>query len=264
MRGADDHLPRLPARLALSAERVDVVDVPLDPPADDLLALLDDDERGRASRFRFAGDRARFVAAHAMTRIAIGRATGCPPDALRFTAGPFGKPRLAESAIDVRFNLSHAGDRALLALTRGREVGIDIEEHRPLDVLDLAARFFAVDEIHALEALPASEREEAFYRCWTRKEAFIKALGLGLSLPLDCFSVSLASDEPFQALRTCHAAPALLHQWRIVALPVGSGYSAAVTAEAGAWAVRRWSLAGQRPADGVPAADDVAAPDRGD
>ena len=117
---------------------------------------------------------------------------------------------------------------------------MDIEEERPIEVFELARRFFSASESTALQSIPASERVPAFFRCWTRKEAFIKALGDGLAFPLDGFAVSLDDDGSSQLLRACPAAPDALQQWRIVSLPAEAGYAAAVAAEAGDWRVVRW------------------------
>jgi 4'-phosphopantetheinyl transferase len=137
--------------------------------------------------------------------------------------------------------LSHAGDRALLALTLGHEVGVDIEEQRLIDVLDLACRFFAPSEFQALQALAESERIPAFFRWWTRKEGFIKAVGDGLTYPLDGFQVSLADEDSIQLLRGCSRAPDALACWRIVSVPADSGYVAAVAASSGDWRLIRWT-----------------------
>src|SRR5688572_20859640 len=119
--------------------------------------------------------------------------------------------------IVLRFNLSHAGERALIAVSLGREVGVDIEEVRPIESLTLADRFFAPAEFRAIEALSPAARTDAFFRCWTRKEAFIKAHGAGLSAPLDSFEVDLTTADTPQLLRACHD-PAMYERWRIVSL----------------------------------------------
>jgi 4'-phosphopantetheinyl transferase len=147
----------------------------------------------------------------------------------------------ADIPLDVRFSLSHAGERALLAVTSGRHVGIDIEQERPLDALELARRFFSAKEITALQALAPAERASAFFRCWTRKEAFVKALGTGLRFPLDSFEVSVHDDPAPQLLRACTALPEAVERWRIVAVPAETGYVAALAAEAGDWATVPWT-----------------------
>jgi 4'-phosphopantetheinyl transferase len=139
----------------------------------------------------------------------------------------------------VRFNLSHAGERALLALSIGRELGIDIEAHRPIEMVDLACQFFAAVEYARLVALPPSERVDACFRCWTRKEAFVKALEDGLTFPLDGFEADIEPGPVSQALLTCRKVPDAVEQWRIVPLDVERGYSAAVAVQSGDWTIRR-------------------------
>ena len=224
----------------LDRSTVHIVRVRLDETLPGAIELLDGDERARASRFVFERDRRRFINAHAWLRVAIGRCTGLAPESVRFVFGPRGKPALAGEEIDLRFNMSHAGERALIALTRARDVGVDIEEEREIEVFELARRFFSASESNALQGIPASERVPAFFRCWTRKEAFIKALGDGLAFPLDGFAVSLGDFESPQLLRACPAAPDALQQWRITSVPAEPGYAAAVAAGAGGWRVTLW------------------------
>jgi 4'-phosphopantetheinyl transferase len=235
--------PPCPARLELRSDEIHVVDVRLDEPVDDAPALLDEGERARAARFVFERDRRRFVAAHVWTRVLLARAVGRPAASLRFAVGASGKPRLSENALDLRFNLTHAGERALVALTLGREVGIDVEEHRSIDALDLASRVFARGEIAALAALSPSDRLAAFYRGWTRKEAFVKARGDGLAYPLDSFDVSLLDGETSQIVGEDADGSRGPRAWRIVPLPIEPGYTAALAAEAGEWRIVRWRAA---------------------
>ncbi len=232
--------PRFPDRPDLTSGDVHVVRICLDVPIAGATQLLDDDERRRASRFVFERDRRRFTIAHAWVRILLGRCLAQTPESLRFVVGPYGKPAVAEAPIDLRFNLSHAGERAFVALALGRDVGVDIDEERPLDVLELANRFFAPAESAALRGMPPSEQTRAFFRCWTRKEAFIKALRLGLSFPLRQFEVSMTDDDSAQLLRSCSAAPNMLGCWQIAQLASESGHAAALAATAGNWRVVRW------------------------
>jgi 4'-phosphopantetheinyl transferase len=232
---------RSPSKLELESGDVHVVLLRLEQELPGAGALLDETERARADRFAFEPDRHRFVTAHAWVRIVLGRCLEQAPESLRFTAGPRGKPRLVDTAVDLRFNLSHAGERALLAVTRGQEVGVDIEQERPMGISVLARRFFAPLEWQALQAMEASEQIPAFFRCWTRKEAFIKAIGDGLACPLGGFEVSLAEDESPQLLRSCTAVAGALERWRIVSVPVEPGYRAAVAAGPGEWRIVRWT-----------------------
>jgi 4'-phosphopantetheinyl transferase len=227
-----------PSPFTFQLERFDVHvwRVVLDQPAIRLQSLweqLAPEERDRAARFHFPKDRDRFVAARGLLRVILGAYLGVDPAGLRFTKNAYGKPALAEQRgpDDLRFNLSHSHELVLYAITRGREVGIDVEWMRP-DLADeeIAARFFSPREVAALRALPEPQRLEAFFNCWTRKEAFIKARGEGLSLPLDEFDVSLAPGEPAALLGTCWD-PHEAGRWSLRALSPGPGYAAALAVE---------------------------------
>ena len=205
--------------------RVDVFTIPLEAdPArlDDLYRLLTPAERQRAQRFRFAEHRRQFMVCRGTLREVLAGYTNEDPSGLRFAYGAHGKPYLPGS--DVRFNLSHSGEWAVLAVARGREVGIDIERiDAGFAQEQIPERFFSPREVAELRALPRCEQTAAFFRCWSRKEAYIKARGLGLALALDSFDVSLRPDEP----------PALLRggDWSIEHLEAPAGYAAAIVAE---------------------------------
>ena len=156
-----------------------------------LMGMLSKDEHARAERFRFDQDRRRFVVARGVLRSLLALYLGLPPQKVQLTYGASGKPCLPRGVL--RFNLD-AGELGLYAFTSSREVGIDVEHVRQLDDMDqIARRFFSVNEVASLEALPESARPStAFFNCWTRKEAYVKARGEGLALPLDGFDVSLA------------------------------------------------------------------------
>jgi 4'-phosphopantetheinyl transferase len=223
--------------------------VPVDGEWPDAIDLLDQAERDRAARFVFDRDRRRFVLSHAWLRLVLGRFLDRPARSLRFATANRGKPHLVDPPLDLRFNLSHAGERALIAVTLGREVGVDIEAMRDVDVAALARRFFAAGETDALLALPEAEQRAAFLRCWTRKEAFIKALGDGLTFPLDQFEVNHAPEpEARQLLRWCNGDDDPTTRWRIVPIEVDEGYTAALAAEAGDWDVASWTAPRTRPA----------------
>lgn len=162
--------------------------------------LLAADERARASRFHFARHRRRYVASWAAVRRLLAAYAGREAGALAFTYGSKGKPELVDDP-ELRFNLSHSEDLALVAVSRGGAVGIDVEHLRPLpDADEIARRFFSRREVDSYLAQPAERRQRAFYHCWTRKEAFVKALGEGLFLSLDRFDVSLEADRPARIL----------------------------------------------------------------
>jgi 4'-phosphopantetheinyl transferase len=167
-------------------------------------ALLSEGERERAGRFAFDRDRGRFTVARARLRQLLGTLLGVPPDSVELEYGQRGKPALARRFADsgLRFNLSHHDDVAVYAFASGREIGIDVEAVRVIrDADDIAARMFSRRENEAYVALDTRDRPLGFFNCWTRKEAFIKALGDGLHHPLDRFDVSLAPDEPARILR---------------------------------------------------------------
>lgn len=186
---------------------VELVRVRLDaePGATDKLAqCLSDTERDRAGRFVFEGDRRRFIVGRAQLRHLLASRLGTWPNLVELDYGPRGKPRLSGgyAGADLRFNVSHCGDVALYAFADGREIGIDVEAVRELRDADaIAASFFSPRENEAYLALEPRERPLGFFRCWTRKEAFIKALGDGLHFPLDAFDVSLAPGERARILR---------------------------------------------------------------
>jgi 4'-phosphopantetheinyl transferase len=153
------------------------------------LAILDDEERARAHRFSFERDRRRFVARRAFLRRVLAEYTGGAPARIRYRKSPTGKPQLAD--VDgVAFSTSHADGLAIVAVATGGEVGVDIERIRAMpDALDIARRFFTEHEAAHLSAIAGPMRSAAFLRLWTRKEAYVKALGHGLALPLDDFEV---------------------------------------------------------------------------
>lgn len=199
------------------------LDQPVDR-LDALGALLSADEAERAARFRFERDRVRFVAAHGALRIELARYLAVAPRDLRFEVGAHGKPRVPGS--DVRFNLSHSGDVGLVAVAWRRDVGCDVEwvSERPR-ADELAERFFSPAERVALAAVPDAERRAAFFDCWARKEAFVKARGEGLSLPLDSFDVAVTGAPRILATRPD---PAEAARWQLLALDPSPGYAAAL------------------------------------
>ncbi|NLY02771.1 MAG: 4'-phosphopantetheinyl transferase superfamily protein [Rhodopirellula sp.] len=160
--------------------------------------LLSEDESVRWRRFLFERDRRRFLIARAMLRDVVSRYVGCEPCSLAFEYNPYGKPALASPpGQSIRFNLSHSAGLAVCAVTRGHDVGVDVESpERRTDVLGLARRFFAESEVAALGRRPPEEQRRTFFEYWTLKEAYIKACGRGLSIPLDAFGFTLRADRP--------------------------------------------------------------------
>ena len=204
---------------------------------------LSKDERARAGRFRFDHDARRFVVARSGLRALLGRYLRLDPGDVAFTYLAHGKPALDGVHSIMSFNLSHSGEVAVVAAGWDRAVGVDVELRRPLpDLSALAARSFAPRELAVLEALPEAERPTAFFRCWTRKEAFIKATGQGLAQPLDAFVVSLAPEEPARFL-DIEGDPAALARWTLYDLQPPTGYAGALAVEGpvGALHARVWS-----------------------
>ena len=174
--------------------------------------LLSEDERERAANFRFERDRRRFVAGRSILRQKLAQYLDAAPAELVFVYGPHGKPTLPGS--DVSFNVSNSGRAGLFAFASGFELGVDVEllaHARPNDDA-VAARFFSAAEVAVLQACPTSTRAHAFLRCWTRKEAYLKARGSGLAAPLDQFDVTLRAGEPALLLADrSHAGEAMWH-----------------------------------------------------
>jgi 4'-phosphopantetheinyl transferase len=167
-------------------------------------SILSRDEQERAGRFRKIRDAQRYVAARGSLRSLLGEYLRIEPDRLQFAYDAFGKPRLAgeEPLTSIKFSVSHYDDLALFGFARGHKNGVDVERIRPdIDVEDLAARYFSPNEFKKLRALPADQQREAFYSGWTRKEAYLKGRGEGLSFPLDRFEVSLTPGEPAMILK---------------------------------------------------------------
>lgn len=197
----------------------------------ELWESLSADERERANRFYFEKDRAHYVAARGRLREILGRYVGTAPGLLRFSYDRYGKPSLVgETGGGGRlcFNVSHSRGVALYALTRGREVGVDVEFVREdFASLEIAESFFSRREVAALRAVGPGARASAFFDCWTRKEAYIKARGEGLSHPLHLFTVSLGPGEPAALLCTEDDAEEAA-RWSMVELFPGEGYRAAL------------------------------------
>jgi 4'-phosphopantetheinyl transferase len=163
---------------------------------DDAQALLSDDERARQRSFVSPELRRRFGAARAGLRTLLGRHLDLDPRRLAFSANEFGKPRLAGDG-QIHFNLSHCEERAVLAISDTAEVGIDLECERPIEHVDLAKRYFHPNEVAAVTASrDEAEQRRAFFLVWTLKEAVVKALGTGLSTPLDSFEVAIGVSMP--------------------------------------------------------------------
>jgi 4'-phosphopantetheinyl transferase len=200
---------------------------------DDWQSLLSPDESGRMTRYRFAKDQQDYLFARAMLRILLGAYLELSPERLCFSYSDQGKPSLANSDVKgrVSFNLSHTNGAAMLAVCQAGEIGGDIEaEREDIEIEQIASRFFSLTEREQLMQLPEECRHAAFFRCWTRKEALLKAKGGGLSMPLDVFDVSIGPSESRVTLVT-RADPREAAKWLILPVPVPPGYAAAVAVE---------------------------------
>ncbi len=227
--------------IGLDPQAVDVWRLSLDigPAAlEELWPVLSPDEQARAARFRFSTSRQRFTAARGLLRTILGLYSDEEPGQLKISYATHGKPYLAGSAL--RFNLSHAQAFGLIAVATGREVGIDVEHTRSrVDHESIAERFFSPAEVARLHNVPRSMRHDAFLACWTRKEAYVKAKGGGLSIPLDQFEVSFAQGEPARLLNVAWDDKET-DRWQLVDLAPGSGYTGALCVEGMAPRLRRW------------------------
>jgi 4'-phosphopantetheinyl transferase len=233
-----------PTDISLSEKAVDVWLISLAQPsaAAEFMDLLSDAEQERAARFKFGKHRRPFVVAHAALRSILSRYLHVAPVDLQFVTGVNGKPSLAAelSGSGLQFNLSHSHEMALLGVTRRHEIGVDIEwikEDYGFD--EVAERFFTAKEVSELRALPVHLQRQGFFKCWTSKEAFLKAKGTGLSGKLDEVEITLIEE---QQVRIDASVPG----WTLSELTPGNGYEAAVVVEGGSLPVRcyRWQSAG--------------------
>lgn len=226
----------LGVRLRIAADQVDVWRASL-AALPDRQAVLSPDELGRAARFRFEQDSRHFVAARGWLRTVLARYLDTSPADLRFDYGAHGKPVLSKGC-DLRFNLSHSHDIALLAVTKRRELGIDVEFIKE-SILgpEIAECCFSAAEIAELRALPREQQRAAFFAGWTRKESYIKGTGAGLFGPLDRFTVSLAPNESHVSLRV-HDDEREAARWTLCSLHLGEGYAGALAVEGSDWRLR--------------------------
>ncbi len=228
-----------PESLSLETGEVHVWRIELEQPESVLekfRGTLEADELERASRFHFEKHRRSFIVSRGFLRYVLSRYLETKPEALKFSYGDYGKP-----ALDGRlhFNLSHSHGLALLAVTEGRQIGVDVEHIRAdFATEEIARRFFSRLEVDSFNWLPKQEQVAAFFRCWTRKEAFIKATGKGLSQPLDKFDVTLAPGLAAALLRVDEDEAS---RWTMSDIDVGSDYAAALLVEGVISKIRYWS-----------------------
>jgi 4'-phosphopantetheinyl transferase len=247
---ADPAWPAPAVRPLLGRDEVHLWRCWLDQPDDrleELRAVLSPEERIRADRpYQERGRRHAVVARGFLRRVLAGYA-GVAPEVLSFSYGHKGKPSFGvlDEHADLRFNLSHSGELAILAVARERDLGVDVERLRLIpDHADIAARFFSPAENAELEARWSDDPIRGFFTCWTRKEAYIKATGLGLSQPLDGFDVALAPDEPARLLRV-ERDEGETSRWTFAAFVPAPGYLGAIAVEGAGWTVRAWSFGAQ-------------------
>lgn len=220
-----------PQSPSLQAGEVDVWRIALDQQDERLERFrrtLEPHELERAGRFHFEKHRRHFVVARGFLRSVVAGYLGTQPESLRFVYGTYGKPAV-EGEHSLRFNLSHSNEVALLAVTVDADVGVDVEHIRAdFASEDIARRFFSRAEVDTFNALAKEEQVAAFFRCWTRKEAYIKAIGKGLSQPLDAFDVTLAPGTPAALLR---AEEDDASRWWLSDINIGEGYAGALAVE---------------------------------
>ncbi len=228
----------------LSANEVHVWQAKLDDhDADGLKPFLAADEVSRADRFHFAKDRNHYIVARALLRKLLAAYLEIDAAAVRLSYAEKGKPFLTDPEQGtLKFNLAHSHGLALYAFSPGREVGVDLEFIKEdLESEEIAKRFFSPREVQVFMTIPADLRQRAFFDCWTRKEAYIKARGEGLSMPLDLFDVSFAPGDPVALLRN-DKEPAEVARWTMRTVTVPSGYVAALMAEGNEWDLKRFAV----------------------
>lgn len=208
--------------------------------------ILSTDERMRAERFRFEKDKKKFVIGVGILRTILGPYVGVEPKELRFIHGKRGKPMLDDVFANgsIQFNMSHSEGLALYGFTRDHEIGVDIEFVRDIPEMNkIAEQFFSIKENEVFRSLPESKKKEAFFNCWTRKEAFIKAIGDGLYQPLDMFDVALKPSEPAKLLGIGGDSKRA-SRWLIHDLEPAPGFTAAFAVEGRDWRLRFWQWSG--------------------
>ncbi len=207
---------------------------------------LSEDEHTRARRFRFEQHRDDFIVSRGLLRSVLSRYLGAAPEHLRFEYGRYGKPFLAGGFKNdgLRFNLAHSHELVLYAITRNREIGIDLEYiRRELEYLQVAERFFSPKEASFLREQPASKQPEVFFTGWTRKEAYIKAKGKGFSISLSEVDVSLTPGRPAELLSTGND-PQETSRWHLLDLEPGKDYLASLAVEGHDWYLKSWHWMG--------------------
>jgi len=234
--------------LSRSAVHVWIADVSESAASERWREILSAEEQERAGRFRFAKDRVQYSSCRGILRLILGGYLNIKPTEVRFGYNGHGKPGLVDeiNPTKIRFNVAHSHGLALFAMTMDREIGIDVEQIRPeVATQEIAERFFAPEEVQRLFDLQPAERTAAFFDCWTRKEAFIKARGVGLWLPLNQFVVAFGPGAT-PALLSAKDDPHASARWTVIDLNPAKGYAGAVVVETGGTELRQWNAAALR------------------
>jgi len=239
--------PSRPSSFQLASDEVHSWCASLDVPPETsarLYAALSPDERTRSARFQFERDQQRFIVARGVLRDLLGRYLQTQPSQISFVYNAFGKPDLSpEFGNRLKFNLSHSAGLALIAIATASNVGVDLEYIRAQsDYTDIARRFFSTAEVDYLIALPSHIYAEAFFSCWTKKEAYLKACGEGLAIPLNSFSVPLTTDPAHAPVDLYVASKDIVpaKRWSLYALRPAPGYTGALVIEGTGWRLRQW------------------------
>jgi len=230
--------------VVLSDNEVHVWRAMLDLPLSHMHILeqtLADNERTRAQQFRFQKDRIHFIVARGILRTILGRYLAQEPAVLRFSYNKYGRPDLVgEADSGLSFNVTHSHGMAMYAVTRKREIGIDLEYiSMNIDCEQIAQHFFSPYEVNMLRAVPLQRQHEAFFYCWTRKEAYIKARGMGLSLSLSDFDVSLTPGTP-AALLNIREEGQNVSEWSLLDLSFDADYAAALAVKGPPFRLQCW------------------------
>ncbi len=235
--------PPGPTQPTLGDAEVHVWCADLDQAPEPYTALLSADEISRAQRFHFESDRHRFMVGRGVLRILLGKYLKLAPAQIEFDYGSHGKPVLAARlASPVCFNLAHSHTLALYAVTRQRALGVDVEALRPLlEAQTLVHQFFSPEEKAELEALPPDQRLEVFFNGWTRKEAYLKARGEGMTYSLDQFSVTMSPTQPAKLLKVKEGADELA-RWALQRLAPAPDYVGAIAVEGHSWDLTQWQF----------------------
>jgi 4'-phosphopantetheinyl transferase len=239
--------PSLAGSFQLASDEVHSWCASLDVPPETsarLYATLTFDERNRSARFRFERDQQRFIVAHGVLRDLLGRYLQSQPGRISYVYNAFGKPDLSpEFGSRLKFNLSHSAGLALIAIAADSNVGVDLEYIRAQsDYAEIARRFFSAAEVDHLNALPRHLYAEAFFSCWTKKEAYLKACGEGLAIPLNSVSVPLISDPAHTPVDLYVASNDIVpaERWSLYTLQPAPGYIGALAIEGSGWRLSQW------------------------